>query len=73
MSGSLLRISPLRGVTPDFDQLEQVTIRHSLEQFGSYVNVTDVMMASNDPLVQIITERRLNSAGNPRFPQLQSS
>jgi N4-gp56 family major capsid protein len=52
------------GVTPDFDQLEQVTIRHSLEQFGSYVNVTDVMMAAaNDPLVQIITERQAQQCG----------
>ena len=52
------------GVTPDFDQLEQVTIRHTLEQFGSYVNVTDVMMAAaNDPLVQIITERQAQQCG----------
>lgn len=52
------------GVTPDFDQLEQVTIRHTLEQFGSYVNVTDVLMAAaTDPMVQIITERQAQQAG----------
>lgn len=52
------------GVTPDFDNLEQVTIRHTLEQFGSYVNVTDVMMAAaTDPMVQIITERQAQQAG----------
>lgn len=37
---------------------------HTLKQYGSYVNTTDVMLAaSTDPLVQVITERQAQQAG----------
>jgi N4-gp56 family major capsid protein len=52
------------GVTPDFVELEQTTLKHTLEQFGSYVNTTDVLLAaSTDPVLQIITERQAQQAG----------
>ena len=52
------------GVTPDFVELEQTTLKHTLQQFGSYVNTTDVLMAaSTDPILQIITERQAQQAG----------
>jgi len=52
------------GVTPDFTTVDQTTLRHTLKQYGSYVNTTDVMMAaSHDPLVQVITERQAQQAG----------
>ena len=45
------------GVTPMSDTLRQTTIKVTLEQYGSWVPVTDLMLAlSTDPLVQQITE-----------------
>ena len=39
------------GVTPDFTTIDQTTMMHTLKQYGSYVNTTDVMLAaSTDPL-----------------------
>ena len=47
------------GVTPMSDTLRQTTIKVTLEQYGSWVPVTDLMLAlSTDPLVQQITERQ---------------
>ena len=52
------------GVTPDFTTIDQTTMMHTLKQYGSYVNTTDVMLAaSTDPLVQITTERQAQQAG----------
>ena len=52
------------GVTPDFTTIDQTTMMHTLKQYGSYVNTTDVMLAaSTDPLVQVITERQAQQAG----------
>lgn len=52
------------GVTPDFTTIDQTTLKHTLKQYGSYVNTTDVMMAaSSDPLVRIISERQAQQAG----------
>ena len=52
------------GVTPDFTSLEHTTLMHTLKQYGSYVNTTDVMMAaSHDPVLQVITERQAQQAG----------
>ena len=52
------------GVTPDFTTIDQTTLKHTLKQYGSYVNTTDVMMAaSGDPLVRIVTERQAQQAG----------
>ena len=47
------------GVTPMSDTLRQTTIKVTLEQYGAWVPVTDLMLAlSTDPLVQQITERQ---------------
>ena len=47
------------GVTPASDTLQQTTIIASLSQYGSWVPVTDLMLAlSTDPIVQQITERQ---------------
>ena len=52
------------GVSPDFVNLQHTTIKHVLQQYGSYVNVTDIMLAaSHDPIVQVITERQAQQAG----------
>lgn len=52
------------GITPEFDVLQQTTLKHTLEQFGSFVNTTDVQMAAaSDPIVQIITERQAQQCG----------
>lgn len=52
------------GVTPNFVNLQHTTIKHVLQQYGSYVNTTDIMMAaSHDPIVQVITERQAQQAG----------
>ena len=52
------------GVTPDFTSLEHTTLKHTLKQYGSYVNTTDVMLAaSHDPVLQVITERQAQQAG----------
>ena len=52
------------GVTPNFVNLQHTTIKHNLQQYGSYVNTTDIMLAaSHDPLVQVITERQAQQAG----------
>lgn len=57
--------SPIaEGVTPNYVNLQHTTIKHVLQQFGSFVNTTDVMMAaSTDPMLQIITERQAQQAG----------
>ena len=57
--------SPLaEGVTPDFVSLEHTTLMHTLKQYGSYVNTTDVMMAaSHDPILSTIVERQSQQAG----------
>ncbi len=57
--------SPLaEGVTPDFTSLEHTTLMHTLKQYGSYVNTTDVMLAaSHDPVLQVVTERQAQQAG----------
>ena len=57
--------SPLaEGVTPDFTTLEHTTIMHTLKQYGSYVNTTDVMLAaSHDPVLRVVTERQAQQAG----------
>ena len=47
------------GVTPVSDTLRQTTIKATLDQYGSWVPVTDLMLAlSTDPIVQQITERQ---------------
>tara|TARA_B100000131_G_scaffold225231_1_gene216852 strand:+ start:4786 stop:5895 length:1110 start_codon:yes stop_codon:yes gene_type:complete len=52
------------GVTPDFTSLEHTTLMHTLKQYGSYVNTTDVMLAaSHDPVLSVITERQAQQAG----------
>ena len=52
------------GVTPDFTSLEHTTIMHTLKQYGTYVNTTDIMLAaSHDPVVRVITERQAQQAG----------
>lgn len=52
------------GVTPNFVNLQHTTIKHVLQQYGSYVNTTDIMLAaSHDPIVQVITERQAQQAG----------
>lgn len=52
------------GVTPNFVNLQHTTIKHILQQYGSYVNTTDIMLAaSHDPIVQVITERQAQQAG----------
>lgn len=52
------------GVTPDFTTIDQTTLKHTLKQYGSYVNTTDVMMAASaDPIVQTVTERQAQQAG----------
>ena len=52
------------GVTPDFTSLEHTTLMHTLKQYGSYVNTTDVMLAaSHDPVLKVITERQAQQAG----------
>ena len=46
------------GVTPNFENVTQTTIKTTLNRYGTYVNVTDLMMAvSTDPLLQQISER----------------
>ena len=52
------------GVTPDFVSLEHTTLKHTLKQYGSYVNTTDVMLAaSTDPVLKVISERQAQQAG----------
>ena len=52
------------GVTPDFSSLEHTTLMHTLKQYGSYVNTTDVQMAAaSDPVLKIISERQATQAG----------
>tara|TARA_Y100001963_G_scaffold159145_1_gene261533 strand:+ start:1086 stop:2180 length:1095 start_codon:yes stop_codon:yes gene_type:complete len=52
------------GVTPDFTSLEHTTLMHTLKQYGSYVNTSDVMLAaSHDPVLNVITERQAQQAG----------
>jgi N4-gp56 family major capsid protein len=52
------------GVTPDFSSLEHTTLMHTLKQFGSYVNTTDVQLAAAaDPVLKIISERQATQAG----------
>lgn len=47
------------GVTPTSDTLQQTTISATLAQYGSWVPVTDLMLAlSTDPIVAQITERQ---------------
>ena len=52
------------GITPDFSSLEHTTLMHTLKQYGSYVNTTDVQMAAaSDPVLKIISERQATQAG----------
>ena len=52
------------GVTPDFTSLEHTTLMHTLKQYGSYVNTTDVLLAaSHDPVLNVISERQATQAG----------
>ena len=52
------------GVTPDFSSLEHTTLMHTLKQYGSYVNTTDVQLAAaSDPVLKIISERQATQAG----------
>ena len=52
------------GITPDFSSLEHTTLMHTLKQYGSYVNTTDVQMAvAADPVLKIISERQATQAG----------
>ena len=52
------------GVTPDFSSLEHTTLMHTLKQYGSYVNTTDVQLAAAaDPVLKIISERQAQQAG----------
>ena len=52
------------GVTPDFSSLEHTTLMHTLKQYGSYVNTTDVQLAAAaDPTLKIISERQAQQAG----------
>ena len=52
------------GVTPDFSSLEHTTMMHTLKQYGSYVNTTDVQLAAAaDPVLKIISERQATQAG----------
>ena len=52
------------GVTPDFTTIDQTTLKHTLKQYGSYVNTTDVMLAASaDPIVRTVTERQGQQAG----------
>ena len=47
------------GVTPESDTLQQTTIIATLQQYGRWVPITDVMLAlSTDPIVAQITERQ---------------
>ena len=57
--------SPIaEGVTPDFTSLEHTTLMHTLKQYGSYVNTTDVLLAaSHDPVLNVISERQATQAG----------
>ena len=52
------------GITPDFSSLEHTTLMHTLKQYGSYVNTTDVQLAAAaDPVLKIISERQATQAG----------
>ena len=52
------------GVTPDFSSLEHTTLMHTLKQYGSYVNTTDVQLAAAaDPVLKIISKRQATQAG----------
>ena len=52
------------GITPDFSSLEHTTLMHTLKQYGSYVNTTDVQLAAaSDPVLKIISERQATQAG----------
>ena len=52
------------GVTPDWDTVSQMTTMVTLNRYGTYVNVTDLMMAvSHDPLLQQISDRLSLMAG----------
>ena len=57
--------SPIaEGVTPNFDNITQTTIKTTLNRYGTYVNVTDLMMAvHSDPLLQQISDRLAVMAG----------
>ena len=47
------------GVTPTSDTITQTTLKATLEQYGSWVPVTDLLLAlSTDPIVQVVTERQ---------------
>ena len=52
------------GVTPNFENVSQTTLKTTLNRYGTYVNVTDLMMAvSTDPLLQQISDRLSIMAG----------
>ena len=57
--------SPIpEGISPNYVNLNHTTIKHVLKQYGSFVNTTDIMLAaSTDPVLQIITERQAQQAG----------
>ena len=47
------------GVTPTSDTITQTTIKATLDQYGSWVPTTDLLLAlSTDPIVQVVTERQ---------------
>ena len=52
------------GVTPNWDQVSQYTTKVTLQRYGTFVNITDLMMAvSTDPLLQQISDRLSTMAG----------
>ena len=52
------------GVTPDFDTISHRTYLTTLQRFGTFVNVTDLMLAvSHDPILNQITDRLGTFAG----------
>ena len=52
------------GVTPNFENVSQTTIKTQLSRYGTYVNVTDLMLAVHtDPLLEQISSRLATMAG----------
>ena len=52
------------GVTPDYDTISHRTYLTTLQRFGTFVNVTDLMLAvSHDPILNQITDRLGTFAG----------
>lgn len=52
------------GVTPNFENIQQNTLKVTLSRYGTYVNVTDLMLAVHtDPLLEQISSRLATMAG----------